>query len=280
MPLLDILYLTLRFSILSMALVASVIGLVYAWRIHWHARLQAGLVLAGALLLMFTGSLSVMNALRYLRTPDMLAVPSEYWLWGVADALLPLLYLGYLHMAVQRDRALAQAEGLAITDELTGLANRRGFMLLALPGLAQAWRNVGSSALVIADLDRFKAINDEFGHAVGDAVLREVGGAIRALVRRGDVAGRIGGEEFALLLPGETLEGGRRIAERLREAIAARSFAGSIELTLSCGVTELTDEPDEAHLTRAIKAADEALYAAKRNGRNRVEVALPHAAGG
>lgn len=280
MPLIDLLYLALRLSIMSLALIAGIAGLLYAWQIGRHSRLRGLLVVAGAAMLLFTGSLSLSNALRYLRTPTMWPVLPEEWLWGVADALLPLLFIGYLRVAIQRDRALSQAESLAITDELTGLPNRRGFLLLAMPSLAQAWRRSRPSALVVADIDHFKAINDRFGHATGDTVLRGFGAAMRAVVRRGDVPGRTGGEEFVLLLPGETLEDARRIAERLRETVAARRFAGSVRITISCGIAVLETEPHEAALTRALEAADRALYAAKANGRNCVEVALPLATGG
>jgi len=126
----------------------------------------------------------------------------------------------------------------------------------------------------MADLDHFKRINDGSGHPAGDSVLRELGALFQSMVRRTDVAGRYGGEEFLLIHPQSTATGAATMAERLREAVAAARFEtpdGALRVTLSLGVAEYDRRMTSAR--DLIAAADRALYAAKRGGRNRVMVA-------
>jgi diguanylate cyclase (GGDEF)-like protein len=133
--------------------------------------------------------------------------------------------------------------------------------------------------VVVADLDRFKEVNDRFGHLGGDAVLKRVAAELRLLVRETDFLGRFGGEEFLIVLPETTLEGGRTLAEKARkriEELEIRLDGGeTVTLTLSAGVASRADVRGESRIrSRAlIAAADEALYAAKNAGRNRVELA-------
>jgi diguanylate cyclase (GGDEF)-like protein len=155
-------------------------------------------------------------------------------------------------------------------DALTGLANRRAFEEELAREVARSGRSGGPLSVVALDVDRFKAVNDGHGHAAGDAVLREVAARACAAVRAGDLAARIGGEEFALLLPGAALPGALELAERLRAAIAAAPVeAGGARLavTVSLGCATLgPGEPADALLARA----DARLYEAKRSGRDRV----------
>jgi diguanylate cyclase (GGDEF)-like protein len=132
-----------------------------------------------------------------------------------------------------------------------------------------------SVGVLLGDLDRFKLINDHHGHARGDAVLVDVAYALRKQLRAFDLAYRIGGEEFLILLPGASREDAVLLAERLREAIAAEPYAG-VEVTISLGVATTDGES----LTDAMVRADDALYAAKAAGRNCVRIAgaVPHAA--
>src|SRR5581483_11231039 len=127
--------------------------------------------------------------------------------------------------------------------------------------------------LVLADLDDFKAINDVHGHAVGDDVLREFAAVLKATVRESDLAGRWGGEEFLLLLPGADGEGGANFADRVRNALSERSFLGRdaahFAVTCSFGVAQHHAGGDEREL---FAAADRALYRAKRRGKNCVEL--------
>jgi diguanylate cyclase (GGDEF)-like protein len=130
--------------------------------------------------------------------------------------------------------------------------------------------------LVLADLDDFKAVNDAHGHAVGDDVLRKFAAALRSTVRDSDLAGRWGGEEFLLLLPGADATGGALLADRVREAFSERAFAGRdgepVTVTCSFGVAQHRAGGDEREL---FASADRALYRAKRAGKNRVELEAP-----
>jgi diguanylate cyclase (GGDEF)-like protein len=125
----------------------------------------------------------------------------------------------------------------------------------------------------VADIDRFKSINDSYGHAVGDAVLRAVAAAICAVARDTDVVARLGGEEFGLIFPNTSLDQASQIAERIRGAIAATRLpqenAAPVDVTISIGLARLNGRHS---LADALARADAALYAAKGNGRNRVEL--------
>jgi diguanylate cyclase (GGDEF)-like protein len=169
-----------------------------------------------------------------------------------------------LHDVVQRQ---------AITDELTGLVNRRRFLAALETEVMRARRLGGPLTVVLADLDDFKPINDRYGHHAGDAVLVGFADVIRDHVRDVDVAGRIGGEEFALLLPETDLDGAQAGAERLRGSLADRDLAlsdGRVErVTASFGVAQLETGQSGDELLRA---ADAALYRAKAAGKNRVSL--------
>ena len=169
----------------------------------------------------------------------------------------------------------------ALVDGLTGLANRRACEETLAAELARAARFPGALSVVVADLDDFKEVNDRFGHQAGDVVLREFAALLSAGVRDIDLAGRWGGEEFLLVLPGTDLEGATRVAERIRLALADRvvlSVDGEpIRATASFGVASYP----QAHTASALfAAADGALYDAKRTGKNRVSVAAAPAVHG
>lgn len=159
----------------------------------------------------------------------------------------------------------------ANTDSLTGLATRRAFYDDAARILS-AGRDTGTSVSVILfDLDCFKAINDTYGHGPGDEVLRAFGQTSRKMLRASDLIGRIGGEEFAVMLPGAGLEAAYLVAERTRVGFTSACVGiGDFSATLSAGVARAEAASTVDSL---LKAADEALYRAKSNGRNRVEVA-------
>jgi diguanylate cyclase (GGDEF)-like protein/PAS domain S-box-containing protein len=159
-------------------------------------------------------------------------------------------------------------ERLSIEDALTGLLNRRGFDAHLADEILRAERFGAPLALAMLDLDRFKDVNDRFGHAIGDAVLREVAKLIRHECRAIDVIARHGGEEFALALPGSDLHAGITLCERVRRAFCAfdwRSIAPGLRVTVSAGVGAWTRGSSAADL---VAAADASLYAAKRDGRN------------
>lgn len=162
---------------------------------------------------------------------------------------------------------------LATTDFLTGLPNRREFMRQLDAEQARLQRDVGGCAAVLMlDLDLFKHVNDEYGHATGDAVLRHLAGLMRDSQRKIDMLGRVGGEEFAILLPGADLDAAAVFAERLRQRIADTPLQVSgqpLPVTVSIGIAALSAADSSAD--QALIRADQALYRAKRGGRNRVE---------
>jgi diguanylate cyclase (GGDEF)-like protein len=181
---------------------------------------------------------------------------------------------GRASIALQNAHLHRLTRQLASTDELTQLANRRQFDEALGAEVVRAERFRDQVAIVVADLDNFKTVNDRFGHDVGDLVLRAFAASIRANVRDVDLPARYGGEEFTVLLPSTDAEGGWQLAERLRVAAEAMVVdagdAGEVRVTSSFGVASYPDEPSAAALLRA---ADRALYRAKTAGKNRVVVA-------
>ncbi len=160
----------------------------------------------------------------------------------------------------------------ATIDELTGIYNRRHFLGCAEKEIKRCQRHGGSLTFVMLDIDNFKKVNDSFGHAVGDLALKAVAETCACLLRSSDVIGRVGGEEFAVLMIETTLSRGLTAAERMRhqvENIHLATVSGTlVPLTISMGIAEYRHESDS--LTVLMARADKALYAAKENGRNRV----------
>jgi diguanylate cyclase (GGDEF)-like protein len=180
---------------------------------------------------------------------------------------------GFLLLCKQKDDA--QMERLATVDFLTGLLNRRAFFERAESARLLATRLNKPIALMMLDIDHFKQLNDRCGHACGDVALAVFADAARSELREHDVMGRLGGEEFALALPGTDLAGAVQAAERLRLAIAAAPVpVGGEAYTITVSIGVVLIEPRET-LTAALARADHALYAAKRGGRNRVETGDP-----
>lgn len=169
-------------------------------------------------------------------------------------------------------QANEKLERLANTDSLTGLPNRRRFMEVLDGEIERAGRYERDLSIVLADLDHFKRVNDNWGHLVGDDVLRATARALHSVCRDVDLAGRVGGEELALILPETSREGAESVAERLRRRIAALRHEapdGEIfEVTASLGVAWLDD--DVSSREDLLRAADRALYRAKDGGRNQV----------
>jgi diguanylate cyclase (GGDEF)-like protein len=197
--------------------------------------------------------------------------------WLVPLVLAPLLVL---HRAV----LVRQLEEVASTDSKTGLLNAAAWHARAAKALRRAQRGRGAAAVLILDLDHFKAVNDDHGHLAGDEVLSAVASALRAEVREHDLVGRFGGEEFVVLLPdlGRDPDGAAElyaIAERIRHRISTLSVAvstpsGSLTiggLSVSVGCAAYPDHG--TGLEHVLEAADAALYAAKRDGRNAVRIA-------
>jgi diguanylate cyclase (GGDEF)-like protein/PAS domain S-box-containing protein len=166
---------------------------------------------------------------------------------------------------------------MAHTDELTGIHNRRSFLDRAADELASARRHGHAVALLMIDLDHFKAINDQHGHAGGDSVLRSFVQTARTVMRQVDIFGRVGGEEFAALLPHTGLDGARTIAERLlqqtRNNPAALGDGVATGYSVSVGVAALPVATASSGIEGLMAAADRALYRAKTQGRNRLDIA-------
>lgn len=175
----------------------------------------------------------------------------------------------------ERKRLEAELRELASTDALTGLPNRRQFML-QLEGEVERVRrgSTREASVLMLDLDHFKRVNDQHGHAVGDSLLRHFARLLREELRATDTAGRMGGEEFAVILPGSNLAAAQTFAQRLCDRLAAEPLAVGptrVEATVSIGIAAIaaSDATPDAVLLRA----DEALYRAKTEGRNRVQLA-------
>ena len=188
------------------------------------------------------------------------------------ERMTAAVLIGQAVVAFENARLHRVVEQQAVVDGLTGLANRRRADEMLARELARSRRFGGPVGLILADVDDFKAINDEYGHPVGDAVLREVAGAFLGTVREIDVAARWGGEEFAVVLPGTDAEGAARAAERIREALARREMfapdGGVLRVTASFGVASSSLGTTSEEL---VALADEALYRAKRAGKDRVD---------
>ncbi|MBI4985540.1 MAG: diguanylate cyclase [Rhodocyclales bacterium] len=174
-------------------------------------------------------------------------------------------------IALERAQATEQLHRMATTDMLTNIPNRRHFFAISQHEATRVGRSGQPLTLCMIDIDGFKAINDTYGHPAGDEVLRQLAAVMGRSTRNVDVCGRLGGEEFAILLPGTDLEAARQVAERLREDVAGARFAVggdvTIGITVSIGICQLA--APEA-LDQLMIRADQALYAAKRAGRNRV----------
>jgi diguanylate cyclase (GGDEF)-like protein len=177
--------------------------------------------------------------------------------------------------------ALVEVSRLAHEDELTGLRNRRAWMAEAQQQLQLARRLGTPLCMMMVDVDHFKKVNDTYGHPAGDAVLRALGQLLSTSLRATDVAGRLGGEEFAVLLPGTHVEGASRVAEGLRQLVEAeriQDVGAVLHVTASIGLAKLAPanpgDADPDALATLMRAADQALYTAKQTGRNRLAWAL------
>jgi diguanylate cyclase (GGDEF)-like protein len=169
--------------------------------------------------------------------------------------------------AIDNARRFREARQLADLDALTGLHNRRYFHETLAREVARAQRYSRSLALVVFDLDDFKAINDRIGHLAGDGVLAEAADRVRDVVRSADVACRVGGDEFAVILPESSLKDADQLYKRLEAAVSARPVGQAGRLHLSAGVTELRPDDDAISF---FERADEALYRAKGAGKGTV----------
>ncbi len=238
-------------------------------------------VVAGSLLLVATLA---------ARTVSMLAGSSLDAHFKVPDHVQSLTYLAVLivlqlntigFVLMQMERALERQHELATRDALTGVYNRHA-LLDALKGFVARSRRDGEPvAMLMIDLDHFKAVNDRWGHLAGDEVLREVARRIGRRLRASDFLARYGGEEFLVVLPNTVAAGAARLAEAIRGEVEGRPCElrkATVSVTVSIGVHASVPDPEDAGAESLIAASDRALYRAKQGGRNRVAIDEPGAA--
>lgn len=175
------------------------------------------------------------------------------------------------YLQLRHNKLLKHIQKLSIIDSLTGLYNRRYFDLYLEKTIPLSQRINSPLTLIVIDIDCFKKVNDHYGHLCGDNALKHISEIIKSNVRNSDAYVRLGGEEFAIILPNTHLEEGRLLAERIREAVEQSDFTYNnehIHISISMGITLYEGEKTEGF----IEKADKALYRAKENGRNQVVV--------
>lgn len=239
---------------------------------YWAGRVEAAVsLIVGAALFALTGLSFLLCAIVLISEgTTVLSAPPSNWAeaFNSIMAIIGLMGLGTLSLTLNQSRATRRHRDEALTDALTGLLNRRALF----DRFERADVKAGTAVLMF-DIDHFKQINDRRGHAAGDAVIRHFGDILRHNMRTGDIAARIGGEEFCAVLAPLPIEEAKAIAERIRvqfeQAPAQRAFE-SLAATVSIGVaTHCADESFSSLLHRA----DSALYRAKDSGRNQVTIA-------
>ena len=196
-------------------------------------------------------------------------------LFGIGIALYITRSIGRLYQQIEEKNAgLAESnkhlEALATTDLLTELPNHRALLWMIKQELERTQHYQHPCSLLFLDLDHFKALNDGYGHTAGDTALREFGSVLTSTIRRKDIAGRWGGEEFVIILPETSIKEAAEMAEKVRKAVSFHSFeiCGGLHLTCSIGVACSPDDADDQD--SLITKADQAMYGAKRLGRNQV----------
>jgi diguanylate cyclase (GGDEF)-like protein len=231
------------------------------------------MLMLGAISLAVAGATGLFDVFDNIIVHPSLPILASSWAWSITGLVMVVWFEVFGRFAVEAAQLEHRLAALATTDALTGMLNRRAFLARADALIAQARRLQHPLTLLILDLDNFKSINDTYGHAAGDAVLGGVARAVASQLREVDVFGRIGGEEFGILMPAADRGGGLVAAERLRRAVEAaeiRHHGITLRTTASFGLAMLSRDCSRERL---LGAADAALYAAKRQGRNKVIVA-------
>jgi len=167
----------------------------------------------------------------------------------------------------EREKLVLEFKRMASTDSLTGIYNRMKLEPLMTAEVLRSRRYGRLLSVLLIDIDHFKLVNDNYGHNIGDSVLRDVAAVLKDNIREADSLGRWGGEEFLIVAPETSTEGARKIGEKLREAVAGHRFIRDIKVTISVGVATLMADEWEDDMVRR---ADEAMYQAKNSGRNRI----------
>jgi diguanylate cyclase (GGDEF)-like protein len=261
------------------ALISAFIIAGYTWATAaelWRGRAEALVSRLPATFLLFAH-----GALFLLRTPLSALLPwspanqvfGSVWLTVLSsEALLFTISIAFIQLAMAKERIEQLHKTASMLDQLTGIANRRGFLYETERLWERYVENPQHSAVLLVDLDNFKSVNDRFGHAVGDKVLQIFAHTLSDVVRASDVVGRLGGEEFAVVLYHLSRDRAQVIAERIRSAFAERASVidgRPVAATVSVGMVLCNDPGLE--INELLRRADEALYRAKERGRNRVE---------
>lgn len=236
---------------------------------YWRCRQESPLLLATLATLYVVGGLSFgLCAFALAQQGEwVMNRPPDDWAENInlIVCLVDTAAIGALSLGLNQIRLTRRHKREAETDSLTGLYNRRAFF-----DRAAEFRAPTTIVAVVFDIDHFKQVNDVFGHQIGDTVLQTFAEMLRDAIRDGDLAARLGGEEFVVLLPGATLKSALLVAERIRKKFAERRFFSDDQLfgsSVSIGISKVGDQKV---LNDLIVQADAALYVAKRSGRNRV----------
>lgn len=266
---------------------SAVLAVLFGMQALWLAREAAGPGITGpkehGRLLLISGAsiLALMLAVRFLvivrdspwesqiTVPD----PIQAFTYLISLATVLMNSIGYVLM--HKERAAELQHEQATHDPLTGVLNRRALMEVLRSAVSAASRKQGALSVLMLDLDHFKKVNDQYGHPAGDAVLKEVTRRVRQRLRLHDSLGRFGGEEFVVVLEDTALVSAATAAESIRAVVAEKPvLCGTLEIpvTISIGLHMGTPENSDQAVEELIAAADRALYQAKQNGRNRVEI--------
>jgi len=244
---------------------------------YWQARSEAPLLMiANAMLYLVTAaSFAACAYVLFANGQYVLTARPSNWAeeFNSLMVIVGLTGIGALSLTINQIRTTNRHKSDAMTDPLTGLLNRRALFDNPARVVPQ------NTAILLMDLDHFKSINDKFGHAAGDRVLRVFAEVIFSNIRAQDVAARLGGEEFCIMLSASSPKSASSVAERVRatlEGLAFQTPGGAIKATVSIGVAIRTSEPET--LQALLSRADAALYRAKADGRNRVHISDFHLA--
>jgi diguanylate cyclase (GGDEF)-like protein len=263
------------------SMIATGIITTYTWLSayeFWRGRSEALVSRWPAIFMLFAH-----GSLFLLRTPLIAMLPwsvtnrvyGSVWLTVLSfEALLFTISIAFILLAMAKERTELRHRTAAMVDPLTGIANRRSFMQDAAQLAKRHTANPRPTAVLLIDLDHFKSINDRFGHALGDRALEVFAFTARQSVRSTDLLGRLGGEEFAALLADTSRDKAMMVAERIRASFAQAALEVDnrpVGATVSIGLVHCQDPVLDVH--ELLAQADQALYCAKENGRNRVEVA-------
>jgi diguanylate cyclase (GGDEF)-like protein len=258
--------------------VGTLITILYAtlaaWEL-WRVRRQVEVSIVPAVALLLMHGLFCASLVLLYRGQAIERIWSgqddSFLTWRFLENFLFAIGLAFLTLAMVRERAELRYRAVANRDPLTGIGNRRAFMDGAQALLASCQRGGRPAALLLCDLDHFKRLNDSHGHAMGDAALVAFGRVLARSVRQHDVCGRIGGEEFACLLPDADAAKAAEVAERIRGHCSELVVESTLRVGVSVSIGVASVAGAGYDLAALLAQADEALYRAKAAGRNRVE---------